>query len=229
MLPLIIHDLNNSLAVINGNLQLLKMCAAGELSEEKMVFVNRAISAGQEIREMLDDLTDITRMEKGEIELNREVFNLADITKEVVEEKKGFARNYEVTLTLENAGALPSVYADKKMIRRVIANLVKNALKSTPPKGAVRVKSFYNKNVPAVGLEIEDAGDIIPTEYLDKIFDKLIRLESPKIRSGCGLGLPFCKMAIEAHQGKIRVESQPETGTVFIFTLPLSKMYEPGR
>ncbi|MCK5451165.1 MAG: sensor histidine kinase, partial [Candidatus Omnitrophica bacterium] len=98
-----------------------------------------------------------------------------------------------------------------------------NSIKYTPSGESIDVLVSHESDTNNLRVEVKDTGNGIPEEYIDKIFDKFARIESDKTKPGRGLGLTFCKMMIEAHGGKIWVESNPKKGSVFIFTLPCGK------
>jgi signal transduction histidine kinase len=124
-------------------------------------------------------------------------------------------------LSLDASESLPKLFADKDLIKRVIANLINNAVKYTPPKGSINVSIQFDGGSNNFKIQVKDTGDGIPKDYLGKIFDKFVQVESnKKAKTGRGLGLTFCKMTVEAHGGKIWVESELGNGSAFIFTLP---------
>ena len=110
------------------------------------------------------------------------------------------------------------VWVDKDMILRVLLNLLENAAKFTPSGGKISVHASQKDGWAMVA--IEDNGPGIPVLERERIFDKFTRLRGPHKPGGLGIGLAFCKMAVEGHGGKIWVESQNNVGTTFFFTLP---------
>ena len=106
------------------------------------------------------------------------------------------------------------------LFRSVIANLINNAIKHSSPKGTVFVKVFFKQDDSNFYIRVRNSGEGIPKQYLDKIFDKFVQVEDEKAKMGKGLGLTFCKMAVEAHGGKIWVESEAGKGSTFYFTIP---------
>jgi two-component system, NtrC family, sensor histidine kinase KinB len=217
---MIVHDLNNPLATVLGLMYVLKMQFEENLTEGQKQSLAIAFAAGDELRRMIGNLLDINKMEEGKIKLRYDNFNLGAIAQVVVGQMQVIARIDEKTVSLETAENIPEVSADKGLITRVIANLINNALKYTSVKGSVHVKTFYNGDEKSFYVQVSDTGDGIPKEYLAKIFDKFVQVETKKARTGRGLGLTFCKMTVEAHGGKIWVESEPGKGSVFTFTLP---------
>jgi len=123
---------------------------------------------------------------------------------------------------------LPPVQVDRDLFTRVLINLLGNALKFTPADGSITVgarleaPSDPDRN-PVVVFFVKDTGEGIPKEDLGKIFDKFAQAESRKAgrKNSTGLGLTFCKLAVEAHGGRIWAESEPGKGSTFYFTIPL--------
>jgi len=118
---------------------------------------------------------------------------------------------------------LPGITVDEDLIERVLDNLIYNAFKYTETDGHIEVNVRIQDR--SLLIEIRDDGQGIPDEYHERIFDKFVQVTSANgepLRKGTGLGLAFCRLAIEAHGGKIWVDSEPEQGSVFSFTLPLS-------
>jgi|GEM_PF-5198817 Osmosensitive K+ channel histidine kinase len=217
---MIVHDLNNPLAVVLGFMYVLKMQFEDKLTEDQKQTLAIAFSAGDELKRMIGNLLDINKMEEGKIKLRYDRFNPGTVAKEVVGQMQVTANVDGKTVSWEGTEEMPDLSADKGLITRVIANLINNAIKYIPPKGAVRVGASYNKDEKIFYVRVSDTGDGIPKEYLDKIFDKFVQVETAKARTGRGLGLTFCKMTVEAHGGKIWVESELGKGSAFTFTLP---------
>ena len=122
---------------------------------------------------------------------------------------------------MEFPGGFPMVEADPRRLEQILHNLLENAVKYSPKGGRIVVQGTV-RGQNAV-ISVSDQGIGIPTEQLDKVFERFYRIESPLTRraGGSGLGLPITKALVEAHGGRIWVESQPGKGSSFIFTLPL--------
>ena len=217
---MIVHDLNNSLAVVAGSVDLMRMQGKDSFTEEESRFIDLAHSGCEELKGMIEDVLDINKMEEDRLALNIGNFSLADAAREIVDQMRVVPRHKGLDLSAQAPVDLPAASADEKLIRRVIVNLIGNALKFTPNDGAVEVKVMYKKDDATFYIQVKDTGAGIPQEYLDKIFDKFMQVGSEKTKTGRGMGLTFCRMAIEAHGGKIWVESEQGQGSTFIFTLP---------
>jgi signal transduction histidine kinase len=129
------------------------------------------------------------------------------------------AKAKQVELKLEVQGETPTAWIDQDMIRRVLVNLITNAVKYSPRQGQVDVVAGEGNG--CLNFSVADEGPGIPAEYQWRIFDKFARVQVKDAGSGVGLGLAFCRLAVEAHGGRIWVESTPGQGSIFLFTLPL--------
>ncbi len=135
---------------------------------------------------------------------------------------KVIAEAEKKTLSLEFVEGAPVISADKELIKRTIVNLINNAFKFTQSDGFIEVKIFFKQEENVFYVQIRDNGVGIPGKYVDRIFDKFVQVEDDKsnARLGHGLGLTFCKLAVEAHGGRIWVESELGKGSTFTFTFP---------
>jgi signal transduction histidine kinase len=133
--------------------------------------------------------------------------------------RKGVALDSEVT------EGLPEIEADREKLRRVLVNLLSNAIQFSRRGGNVRIGARPSEDWEAIIFEVTDTGFGIEKENLGRIFDKFGQINSPGSgRMSTGLGLPFCKMAVEAHGGSISVDSEPGKGSVFQFTIPVRRV-----
>jgi len=125
-----------------------------------------------------------------------------------------------IALKIEGHQGLPSTRGDGELLRRTIENLLFNAVKHTPPGGLITLEA--QKIEGFLQISVHNTGSVIPDEWKEKIFAPFaIAHGHDRRKSGSGLGLAFCRMAVDGHGGKIWAESAPETGTKFSFTLPL--------
>jgi len=219
---MIVHDLNNPLTVISGELQLLMM-AKTEFNVEQKESLNLAFASTEDLKRMISNLLDINKMEENKLKLNYEKFNLEDLAQDVINQMNAITGIENKTVFLEATRNTPEMSADKELIRRTIANLVNNAVKHSPSGGNILIKTFFKEKDNNFYIQVKDSGEGIPEEYLNRIFDKFVQVENRKAKMGHGLGLTFCKMAVEAHGGKIWAESELDKGSTFYFTIPANK------
>ena len=165
---------------------------------------------------MISSILDVSKMEAGEMTLQWELCDLDVLIREVVASTQPLPDNRSVTF--EYVGSDLSVRVDSGLIRRVLQNLLSNAIKYTPPGGKVRIVA--RATLTEIRVAITDTGCGIAPEYHQKIFEKFGQVEAGNNRQGTGLGLTFCKMAVEVHRGRIGVESEVGKGSTFWLTLP---------
>jgi signal transduction histidine kinase len=217
---MVVHDLRTPLGSIMGSLQLIHT-AFVERDETLPVakLVHIAMRSGQKLYLLIDSLLDLGRLEAGEAELNKTLVSLDVLAREAVEQIQPLALSRGQTLTVWVIPGLPEVSADRDLIVRVLTNLLDNAVKFTAREGSIRL------SVERVGDEIlftvSDTGFGVLSEHRQRIFERFTRLGSAGSVKGTGLGLAFCKLAVEAHEGRIWVESEVGKGSHFKFTLPL--------
>jgi NtrC-family two-component system sensor histidine kinase KinB len=217
----IVHDLKNPLASVICAADLLSEGLRRKLSKEERESLDILMQQAEEMRRMISNILDINRMEEGKLKLNVSEFPAARLLEEAARTLKmaGGAENKRIRVRPVPRGLGP-VRGDAELLRRVLENLLANALKFAPRGTVVETGAAA---VPG-GAEfyVSDKGAGIPYEYHTRIFEKFVQLEDPGPRKwgGKGLGLAFCKQAVEAHGGRIRVESAPGEGSVFRFTVP---------
>lgn len=212
---MIVHDMRTPLTNIITGLQTVEDTDYDdELTRE---FLPAAISAGEELAEMINNLLDISKMEAGELEPERESFDLRQLVSETFERVSHLARDAELELRLEVDEDL-MLNADRKLIRRVLVNLIGNAIKFTPPGGSVTVSAEARED--EVEVCVIDTGQGISQEEQKLLFRKFAQLADGRKKAGTGLGLAFVRLAVEAHGGSVRVESEVGEGSSFCFTIP---------
>lgn len=214
LMQMIIHDLKNPLTGVKANLEIVGFEDLGDTRE----CLEAAQRSCDLLFNMIQDLLDISRMEEGKLSLNREMLALPEIVSQAVREIEVPAHAEDKAVSIDLPADLPRFNADRNFMYRTLSNLLINAVKHTGRGGTITVRASRQNST--LRVEVVDTGHGIPPEYHEKIFEKFAQVESSR-RSGSGLGLTFCKMAIEAHNGRIWVESETGKGSTFIFTLPL--------
>ena len=220
---MIIHDLRTPLSSLIVGLQLMPQLAP--LSSTQTECYDIAMRGSQTLLSMINDLLDISRMESGTFVLEVAPLSVPHLVEVAAEQIASSTRDRHLVLEQQVEPDLPLVTADEDKLRRVLVNLLGNALKFTPPDGTIRVaaRRFEHENRASLLFSVSDTGEGIPPEAFARIFEKFGQVES---RQGgrtmsTGLGLTFCKLAVEAHGGRIWVESQIGQGSTFFFSIPL--------
>jgi len=178
--------------------------------------------SSQALRDLVDSILDVSRLEQGEVPLQRSLTRLDDLLQTVQEQVNIQAQAKGMTLTIYPPPEAPDVWLDKSLIRRVLVNLVINAIKYTQTQGWISLKTTLANG--KIHFTIADNGPGISEADQVRIFNKFARVSSAAhVPAGVGLGLAFCKLAVEAHGGAISVESKgiPGEGSTFHVTLPL--------
>jgi len=227
LVELMVHDLRSPLTVLLSTLDLLQTTAAKALSGNLVELISNARRAGTVMAGLISDMLDIARLETGQLALKPQRIHVPTLLREAALQGKVPAEQLHLKLVVADNGDLPEVEADQQLIQRVLANLVGNAITHTPPGGTITLDA---RPEPAgyVTLSVRDTGQGIPKEQQQRIFERFAQVERGGTRRrGTGLGLTFCRMAVDAHHGRIWVESEPERGSTFAFTLPI-KLAEPN-
>jgi len=224
------HELKTPLTPIKGYLELLLEEHFGPLNRkqrESLEIISRSISLSQNL---IEDLSSLSRIESGRLQLNCESMNVGEVIKNAVQEMMGFAIRKELRMEIQVGKDVPMIEADKNALMRVLTNLIHNAVKFTSERGKIRVEA--KKAGKLVQVSVSDNGIGIAKEEVPKLFQKFYQVRSAVSEEfkGTGLGLSICKGLIEAHGGKIWVESELGKGATFCFTIPIKqeKRVEPA-
>lgn len=224
LMNMIVHDLRTPLMVVTGNLELLQWIMKGRLpanSQEKCI--GDAQLASDRMMGMIDDLLNVSKLDAGELKPVLAAVDLFSLLDEKAEIYCAQAERDNKTFLIKKFEQPSVIRADSNLISRVIDNLVSNAFKYTEPGGYIEIGIVQQDQI--LCLYVRDDGQGIPLRYQASIFDKFFQVTDTagkSLRKGVGLGLAFCRLAVEAHGGKIWVESQPGQGSIFSFTLPLN-------
>lgn len=201
---MIVHDLKNPLNIILN------------LAEKQLVK-----EAGSKMLNLITNILDVSKFEEAKMNVNRDFFELNKAI-ELSIEKTSFVASISGIEIINETDDNLKVKADNDLTERIFINLLTNAIKFSPKNAKIYISAQENFDNKFVKVFIKDSGSGIPEEYIDTIFEKFTQVtavDSESMRS-TGLGLTFCKLAVEAHGGKIGVESKVEEGSTFWFTLP---------
>jgi len=215
---MIVHDLRSPLSGVKGYLELIRAEEA-KLSEEHRDYIGRALSSTSVLLKMIQDLLDVSRLEARKMPLEIRETDLGAVARQASESLGALTRRHKVVLDLPRDPVVAS--CDPQVIERVVANLLGNALKFAPSDGEIQVTVAREPREARVS--VRDCGPGIPPEYHQRIFEKFgqVQMRDTERGASAGLGLTFCKLAVEAHHGQIGVESNVGLGSTFWFTLPL--------
>jgi signal transduction histidine kinase len=215
---MIFHDLRSPLGNIISSLEVLQVSLPAD-DEALQSVLAIAIRSSRRLSRLIESLLDLAQLETGQAVLRRTNGSIRALMAEALEEVHPFAESKGHSLQFSLATDLPAVDMDVDMIRRVIINLLDNAIKYTGPGG--RITASARREDGDVVVSVSDTGPGIAPRDQQHIFDKFARIPHAGQTKGLGLGLAFCRMAVEAHGGRIWVESRLGEGSSFSFSLPV--------
>jgi signal transduction histidine kinase len=218
LVHMIVHDLRSPLTAMVANLELLREDGAS-LSEASREDVARSLHTARHMMRLINGVLDVSKMEADKMILQRSECDLIALVGAVLADFKGLigAR----ALSFEHTEPSLVALVDEQVLTRIVQNLLANALRVTQAKGNIRVSLAAQGE--AIILRVSDDGPGVAPELRERIFEKFAQAEDRKTRKTqtSGLGLTFCKLAVEAHGGQIGVDSEPGKGASFWFTLPI--------
>lgn len=215
---MLVHDLRNPLTSLLIGLDLIQ--GAPGLDEATQQCVSLASKNGKSLLQMVSDILDVSKAEAGRMKLDLADVSPKRVIETACEQTAQLAQKPNVKVTI-NIAELPLIKADAEKLRRVLVNLISNAIQHTPPHGHVEVSARQSADKKSVIFEVADSGYGISKDAFSQIFEKFGQVKTRQVgKVSTGLGLPFCKLAVEAHGGHISVESELGEGTIFRFEIP---------
>jgi two-component system phosphate regulon sensor histidine kinase PhoR len=212
------HELRTPLAAIKAVVETLQDGAIDD-KEIAQDFLNRVYDEVDKMTQMVSELIELTRIESGKASLNLEPLNLNALIGEVIARLQPQAERKQINIITTLSEKILFVQADREKIQQVITNIVHNAIKFTPPEGEISV--YTDTSSAEVTVRVKDTGIGISREDLPRIFERFFKADKSRSQSGSGLGLAIAKHIIQAHNGKIWVESQEGQGSTFSFSIPI--------
>lgn len=223
MTHMIIHDLRTPLTSVMMSMQTLEV--VGDINQEQREIMEMAITGGETLLGMINDLLDIEKINSGSLQLDYTTFDVAHFVASSVAQVASLLKEKNLSLIEQVEKDSFTISADENKLRRTLVNLLGNAIKFTPSGGTVTIDARRDEEGRALRVSVIDTGEGIPSQWLTRIFDKFGQVQSRKEgrMASTGLGLTFCKAAVEAHGGQIAAESELGKGSTFYFNIPLEQ------
>jgi PAS domain S-box-containing protein len=216
---MIYHDLRSPLANIVSSLDVIADMMPEQERATVLSILKIAENSTDRIQRLVSSLLDVSRLESGQPVADQTVVETLPLIKDVLKNVEPAARGRKQTIIEELPENLPSIWVDEDMARRVLINLVENSSKYSPSKGTITVGAQAEDGW--MHFWIKDQGSGIPSSERDHIFDKFTRLRGQSKAGGLGIGLAFCRLAVQGHGGSIWVDSEIGQGSTFHFTFPI--------
>jgi PAS domain S-box-containing protein len=215
---MIYHDLRSPLANVVSSLDLLdSMLPSDDPAMKSLLEIS--MRSTERIQRMTDSLLDLSVLQAGQPIGTRKPTNILALVYEAVQAMESLVHNKSQIISYKVSERLPNVEVDQDMIRRVVTNLLENASKYSPQGSKIEVGAGQEGD--QILVWVGDKGPGIPASEYERIFEKFTRLKTENAPKGLGLGLAYCRLAVQAHGGKIWVESEVGVGSCFRFTLPV--------
>ena len=224
------HELRTPLTSVIGYSEMLLEGIAGELNDEQREYVRTVMEKGDQLLQLITGILDISRMEAGEMKIDKHPFDLDEVVSVALSTIAPHARRKKLVMSCTVPPALPLVFGDRDKIRQVLLNLLGNAVKFTPEGGKIEVSAALSTlaaaadSPRAVRVSVRDSGIGVPPEHQKRVFDPFFQVDNSSTREygGTGLGLSIVKRLVEAHGGVVWVDSEAGRGSTFSFTIPLA-------
>jgi signal transduction histidine kinase/CheY-like chemotaxis protein len=218
---MIAHDLRSPLMNITGVAEVMIAGVFGSVTEEQKKWLARMQANSRTLVDLVSDFLDFSKLESGYVEVRKERIDLSDLIQKSIENFRLLAQEKGISISAAVDSSLPAVHVDPRRVNQVLSNLISNAIKFTGENGEMEIGAVL-VDASQVKVWVRDKGAGISSDEIGQLFQKYRQGGNAKCSSekGTGLGLVICKMIVEAHGGKIWVESQLGRGTTFFFSLP---------
>ncbi len=227
MTSMIFHDLRSPLGNIVSSLEMMSALLPEEETLNSMLTIAKNSTA--RIQRLVNSLLDISRLESGQHIVDQNAIDPVALVREAIRDVEPSAAARQQTLANRATSVLPLVWVDVDMIYRVLVNLLENAVKFTPVGGRIDIGAQTAEDGMFVKYWVRDNGPGIPPGERDRIFEKFTRLRGRNKAGGLGIGLAFCRLAVNGHGGKIWIESEMDKGATFWLLLPVAQRKSPGK
>ena len=232
------QELRTPMTSITGYTDLLVGESVGTLGEMQRKFLQRIKANIERMNVMLNDLIGVTAIDAGQLELRPSPVDMAEVIEDTIIGARAQLEENEIAVDMDIPEGLPPVEADPDSVRQIMNNLLGNAIKSTPAGGSIGISTtVYEENgsspsaaetTPYLMIAVKDSGGGIADKDIDRVFERFYRAERPLIEGlgETGVGLSIVKSLVEAHGGRVWVESEIGDGSTFRFLLPISEQYD---
>jgi PAS domain S-box-containing protein len=215
------HELRTPLNSIIGFSDMLLHIGDHDFNKKQTRYLNNISNSGKHLLEVINDILDISKIEAGRMDLSIEETNVVEIMDEIMKNVSSLVEQKNLTLEFEIEDDVTIIETDKLKFKQILYNLIGNAIKFTMEGGNIRVTAKRMLNM--IEVEVKDTGIGIPEAEQKDLFEPFRQVDSALSRNyqGSGLGLAIVKKYLEMQKGSIRVESEPDVGSSFIFELPI--------
>lgn len=224
VLAMLAHDLRSPLTAASIAVETLELTHHQDNTERihqlRKQLYRQAKRQFQVMNRLITDILQASKSMNAQFQLHQTQIGLPALCEEILQQLKEQFQEKALVIEQDIPQDLPLVYADEELIRQVIINLLENAIKYTPESGTITL-SILHRTSQKVQVSVEDTGPGIPEEKRERIFEGHFRLQRDEAKEGYGLGLSLCRKIIQAHYGQIWVDSTPDQGSSFHFTLPV--------
>ena len=220
----IVHDLRSPLGVVMTGLQTLQEVAGETMDTTQEQLIQVCLVSCNRMLTLVNSLLDLARLESGHMLLHLSEVNVRELVGSSLKQVTAWADRNRVILDCDVEAGVEMVYTDFELTVRILVNLLSNAIKFSTPEAVVTVR-VAPSGTAMLTFSVIDQGQGIPKEWADKVFDKFTQVEAHRAGGtvvGSGLGLAFCRQAVESLGGHIWLESKVDKGTTIAFTLPAS-------
>lgn len=216
------HELRSPLVMISGYNKMLLNEEVGALNDFQKKILKDCIKSGKRLNNFANEVLELSKIEAGRMDFEFKETDVGDCIENGVKQVKYIARKKRIELKRNLPQDLPSLSLDKNKIEQVMINLIENAIRFSPEEGKIAIEAKL-VSPDVVEVSVIDHGQGIPHEEMDIIFDEFMVGKKIMNRKGTGLGLAICKKIVEAHKGRIWVESWEDKGSKFTFALPVAR------
>ncbi len=220
---LIVHDLRAPLVTLQMAIEEVRRLGAQASPDQQGHLLDIAEASSRRMMPLINSLLDLPRLRRGRMPVSPREATVSETVEAAVDQVALWARNYEVELRRDLAPEPATLCLDRDLTVRVLVNLLSNAIKQSPPQSTVTVGS-RPEGPDRVAFTVADEGPGVPEEWLSRVFDQYAQVEGRQQGAipGTGLGLTFCRLAVEAQGGRIWIVNRPDRGALVTFTLPVS-------